>query len=91
MRLKKLIALPQPLHFVERIDQAAGKRRTERVAMSTIRRKTAERLVQAKQNTAYLTTFNEIDMQKVIDIRTQYKAQFLKEHGIKVGFMSFWA
>ena len=70
--------------------QAAGERRTERVAMSTIRRKTAERLVQAKQNTAYLTTFNEIDMQKVIDIRTQYKAQFLKEHGIKVGFMSFF-
>jgi 2-oxoglutarate dehydrogenase E2 component (dihydrolipoamide succinyltransferase) len=70
--------------------QVAGKRRTEQVPMSTIRKKTAERLVQAKQSTAYLTTFNEIDMQKVIEIRTQYKAQFLKEHGIKIGFMSFF-
>jgi 2-oxoglutarate dehydrogenase E2 component (dihydrolipoamide succinyltransferase) len=70
--------------------QVAGKRRTEQVPMSTIRKKTAERLVQAKQTTAYLTTFNEIDMQKVIEIRTQYKAQFLKEHGIKIGFMSFF-
>ncbi len=69
---------------------AARKQRTERIPMSTIRRKTAERLVQAKQNTAYLTTFNEIDMQKVIDIRLQYKDQFLKEHGIKIGFMSFF-
>ena len=64
--------------------------RTERVPMSIIRRKTAERLVQAQQNAAYLTTFNEIDMQKVIDIRTHYKAQFEKEHGIKIGFMSFF-
>jgi len=70
--------------------QVAGKRRTEQVPMSTIRKKTAERLVQAKQSTAYLTTFNEIDMQKVIEIRIQYKAQFLKEHGIKIGFMSFF-
>jgi 2-oxoglutarate dehydrogenase E2 component (dihydrolipoamide succinyltransferase) len=70
--------------------QVVGKRRTERVPMSTIRKKTAERLVQAKQTTAYLTTFNEIDMQKVIEIRTQYKEQFLKEHGIKIGFMSFF-
>jgi 2-oxoglutarate dehydrogenase E2 component (dihydrolipoamide succinyltransferase) len=70
--------------------QVAPKRRTERIPMSTIRRKTAERLVQARQTTAYLTTFNEIDMQKVIEIRTQYKARFLKEHGIKIGFMSFF-
>lgn len=70
--------------------QVAGKQRTERVPMSTIRKKTAERLVQAKQTSAYLTTFNEIDMQKIIEIRTQYKAQFLKEHGIKIGFMSFF-
>ena len=66
------------------------KRRTERVRMTTIRRKTAERLVQARQRAAYLTTFNEIDMQKVIEIRTHYKTQFQKEHGIKIGFMSFF-
>jgi len=76
--------------IVTQTKPAAGKQRTERIPMSTIRRKTAERLVQAKQNTAYLTTFNEIDMQKIIDIRLQYKDQFLKEHGIKIGFMSFF-
>ncbi|MBW8038545.1 MAG: dihydrolipoyllysine-residue succinyltransferase [Planctomycetes bacterium] len=66
------------------------KRRTERVRMTTIRRKTAERLVRARQTAAYLTTFNEIDMQKVIEIRTHYKTEFQKEHGIKIGFMSFF-
>jgi len=70
--------------------QAGGQRRSERVPMSRIRRRTAERLVQATQSSAYLTTFNEIDMHKVIDIRTHYKAQFEKEHGIKIGFMSFF-
>jgi 2-oxoglutarate dehydrogenase E2 component (dihydrolipoamide succinyltransferase) len=68
----------------------AGERRTERVQMSAIRRRTAERLVKARQTAAYLTTFNEIDMEKVIDIRTQYKAEFEKEHGIRIGFMSFF-
>jgi 2-oxoglutarate dehydrogenase E2 component (dihydrolipoamide succinyltransferase) len=70
--------------------QAGGERASERVPMSRIRRRTAERLLQATQSSAYLTTFNEIDMQKVIDIRTHYKAQFEKEHGIKIGFMSFF-
>lgn len=70
--------------------QATRERRSERVPMSTIRRKTAERLVQATQSSAYLTTFNEIDMQKVIDIRTHYKEEFQKEHGIKIGFVSFF-
>ncbi len=85
----KTASSPMPW-VVTSTKQVAGKRRTEQVPMSTIRKKTAERLVQAKQSTAYLTTFNEIDMQKVIEIRTQYKAQFLKEHGIKIGFMSFF-
>ena len=58
--------------------------------MTKIRRRTAERLVQAKQNTAYLTTFNEIDMHQVVAIRTQYKETFQKDHGIKIGFMSFF-
>ncbi|MHC4540205.1 MAG: 2-oxo acid dehydrogenase subunit E2, partial [Planctomycetota bacterium] len=66
------------------------KRRTERVHMTAIRKKTAERLVQAKRTAAYLTTFNEIDMQKVIEIRAHYKTDFQKEHGIKIGFMSFF-
>ncbi len=71
-------------------DPAPAERRTEHVPMSAIRRRTAERLVQAKQNTAYLTTFNEIDMHQVVGIRTQYKDTFQKDHGIKIGFMSFF-
>ncbi|MHC4510543.1 MAG: 2-oxo acid dehydrogenase subunit E2, partial [Planctomycetota bacterium] len=58
--------------------------------MTAIRKKTAERLVQAKRTAAYLTTFNEIDMQKVIEIRAHYKTDFQREHGIKIGFMSFF-
>ena len=69
---------------------APAERRTERVPMSAIRRKTAERLVQAQHTAAYLTTFNEIDMQNVIDIRAHYKDDFEREHGIKIGFMSFF-
>lgn len=69
---------------------APAERRSERVPMSKIRRRTADRLVQAKQNTAYLTTFNEIDMHQVVSIRTQYKETFQKDHGIKIGFMSFF-
>jgi 2-oxoglutarate dehydrogenase E2 component (dihydrolipoamide succinyltransferase) len=67
-----------------------GQRRIERVRMSGIRKKTAERLVHAQQTAAYLTTFNEIDMQKVVDIRNQYKTIFEKEHGARIGFMSFF-
>ncbi|MHC4084495.1 MAG: dihydrolipoyllysine-residue succinyltransferase [Planctomycetota bacterium] len=82
---------PAPIPAPEPAQADAGdKRRTERVRMTTIRRKTAERLVQARQTAAYLTTFNEIDMQKVIEIRTHYKTQFQKEHGIRIGFMSFF-
>ena len=68
----------------------SSQRSSERVPMSNIRKKTAQRLVQAQQTAAYLTTFNEIDMQKVIDIRAAYKDQFEREHGIKIGFMSFF-
>ena len=69
---------------------AAGKRHTEIKPMSSIRRRTAKRLVEATQSSAYLTTFNEIDMEKVMNIRTQYKELFQKEHGIRIGFMSFF-
>ena len=58
--------------------------------MTAIRKRIAKRLVEATQTSAYLTTFNEIDMQKIIDIRSHYKDQFLKEHGIKIGFVSFF-
>ena len=67
-----------------------GSRETQRVPMSRMRKKTAERLVQAKQTTAYLTTFNEIDMQPVMAIRSRLKADFEKQHGTRIGFMSFY-
>jgi len=59
--------------------------------MSMIRRTIASRLVQAQQTAALLTTFNEIDMKPVMDLRQKYKEAFLKKHGVKLGFMSFFA
>src|SRR5688500_18939636 len=64
---------------------------TKRVPMSKIRRKIAERLVQAQQTAAILTTFNEVDLSRVIELRSRYKEQFEKVHGIGLGFMSFFA
>ena len=68
---------------------AAGARE-EVVTMSPLRKRIAERLVQAQQETASLTTFNEIDMSAVMALRTRYKDAFEKEHGAKLGFMSFF-
>jgi len=60
------------------------------VPMSPIRRRIAERLVEAQQNAALLTTFNEIDMSAVKDARARYKDAFMKKHDVKLGFMSFF-
>ncbi|KAF3977904.1 MAG: 2-oxoglutarate dehydrogenase complex dihydrolipoyllysine-residue succinyltransferase [Methylococcales symbiont of Iophon sp. n. MRB-2018] len=62
----------------------------QRVPMTRLRAKVAERLLQAQRNAAMLTTFNEVNMQSVIDLRNQYKDRFLKKHEIKLGFMSFF-
>jgi len=67
-----------------------GERPEQRVAMSRLRARIAERLVQSQQTAAILTTFNEVNMQPVIDLRNRYKDRFEKEHGIKLGFMSFF-
>ena len=64
--------------------------RDEVVAMSPLRRRVAERLVQAQHEAAALTTFNEVDMTAVIELRTRYKDSFEKAHGTKLGFMSFF-
>ncbi len=61
------------------------------VPMSRIRLRIAERLVQAQQTAAILTTFNEIDMSRVMDARARYKDAFEQKHGVKLGFMSFFA
>jgi len=67
-----------------------GTRDTERKRMSVLRRKIAERLVGVKNETAMLTTFNEVNMKPIMDIRTQYKDKFKEDHGVSLGFMSFF-
>jgi 2-oxoglutarate dehydrogenase E2 component (dihydrolipoamide succinyltransferase) len=70
----------------------ANPNRSEEIKpMSMLRRTIAARLVEAQQTAALLTTFNEIDMQPVMDIRTKYKDAFAEKHGAKLGFMSFFA
>ena len=68
----------------------AGNRPEQRVPMTRIRQRIAERLLQSQQNAAILTTFNEVNMQPVIDLRNKYKDAFEKKHGIKLGFSSFF-
>ncbi len=68
----------------------AGARTERRVAMSRLRQRIAERLVQSQSTAAILTTFNEVNMQAIIDLRARYKIEFEKEHGVKLGFMSFF-
>ena len=67
-----------------------GSRGTERKKMSMLRRKVAERLVAVKNETAMLTTFNEVNMQPIFDLRKQYKENFKEKHGVGLGFMSFF-
>ena len=67
-----------------------GNRGSERTKLSMLRRKVAERLVSAKNETAMLTTFNEVDMSAIYAIRDQYKEEFKAKHGLGLGFMSFF-
>jgi len=67
-----------------------GDRPEERVPMSRLRARIAERLIQSQSTNAILTTFNEVNMQPVLDLRNKYKDKFEKEHGVKLGFMSFF-
>jgi 2-oxoglutarate dehydrogenase E2 component (dihydrolipoamide succinyltransferase) len=69
---------------------ANGSRNTERKKMSMLRRKVAERLVAVKSETAMLTTFNEVNMQPIFDLRNQFKEDFKNKHGVGLGFMSFF-
>ena len=73
------------------MQQGAPNRSEEVKPMSMIRRTIATRLVQAQHNAALLTTFNEVDMQPVMQLRTKYKDAFNEKHGVKLGFMSFFA
>ena len=67
-----------------------GSRPEQRVPMSRLRARIAERLLQSQATNAILTTFNEVNMQPVMDLRNKYKDKFEKEHGVKLGFMSFF-
>ena len=73
------------------MQQGTPNRSEEVKPMSMIRRTIATRLVQAQHNAALLTTFNEVDMQPVMQLRTKYKDAFNEKHGVKLGFMSFFA
>jgi len=77
----------KPLHH----DKTIINRSEERIAMSSLRKKLSERLVAVKNQTAMLTTFNEVDLTEIISIRNRYKDEFFKKHGVKLGFMSFFA
>ena len=72
------------------ISPRATEHREEIVPMSQLRRKIAERLVQAQQTAALLTTFNEIDMTSVIELRHKHRDAFAEKHQTKLGFMSFF-
>jgi len=81
-------AVPAPP--AQAIAMAVGDRVEKRVPMTRLRAKVAERLLEAKQSTAMLTTFNEVNMKPIMDIRKQYQDIFEKRHGIRLGFMSFY-
>jgi len=68
----------------------AGGRTEQRVPMTRIRQRIAERLLQSQRNAAILTTFNEVNMLPVVELRNRYKDDFEKKHGVKLGFMSFF-
>ncbi|MCG9684312.1 2-oxoglutarate dehydrogenase complex dihydrolipoyllysine-residue succinyltransferase [Vibrio sp. Isolate23] len=68
----------------------AAARSQKRVPMTRLRKTVANRLLEAKNNTAMLTTFNEVNMKPIMDLRKQYKDQFEERHGIRLGFMSFY-
>lgn len=86
-------AAPSPAALQQVIVPSAqnlGERPEQRVAMSRLRARIAERLVQSQSTNAILTTFNEVNMQPVMDLRNKFKDKFEKEHGVKLGFMSFF-
>ncbi len=86
MRDTKTVALPPSTSTAPR----AKEKREERVRMSRLRQTIAQRLKEAQNNAAMLTTFNEVDMSNVMAMRSQYKDLFEKRHGVRLGFMSFF-
>jgi 2-oxoglutarate dehydrogenase E2 component (dihydrolipoamide succinyltransferase) len=82
--------VPSATTKTEQKSSVTGSRVTETVAMTPLRKTVARRLLEAQQNAAILTTFNEVDMSNIMQLRNQYKDSFLNKHGVKLGFMSFF-
>jgi 2-oxoglutarate dehydrogenase E2 component (dihydrolipoamide succinyltransferase) len=80
----------QPSAKAPPVQPAQGTRPEQRVPMSRLRQRVAERLVQSQSTAAILTTFNEVNMGPLIELRSRYKERFEKEHGVKLGFMGFF-
>jgi 2-oxoglutarate dehydrogenase E2 component (dihydrolipoamide succinyltransferase) len=81
---------PAPVPMPVDIAQVLGDRPEQRVPMSRLRQRVAERLLQSQSTAAILTTFNEVNMQPVMELRKKYQERFEKEHGVRLGFMSFF-
>src|SRR4051812_7706862 len=79
-----------PMPSAVNIDRILGERPEQRVPMSRLRQRVAQRLVESQSTAAILTTFNEVNMQPVMELRNRYKDKFEKEYGVKLGFMSFF-
>jgi 2-oxoglutarate dehydrogenase E2 component (dihydrolipoamide succinyltransferase) len=84
------VAKAPTLPSVPAVSIGSGSRPEQRVPMSRLRQRVAERLVQSQATAAILTTFNEVNMQPILDLRNKYKDRFEKEHGVKLGFMGFF-
>lgn len=80
----------KPAASVQPLSVAVGERIEKRVPMTRLRKRVAERLLAATQETAMLTTFNEVNMKPIMEMRAQYKDAFEKRHGARLGFMSFF-
>ena len=87
---EKLPAMPAALAALTPQTVDVVEEKVRRKPMSPIRQRIATRLLEAKQNTAMLTTFNEIDMSRVMDLRAYYREAFKQKHGVSLGFMSFF-
>ncbi|MFA5327276.1 MAG: 2-oxoglutarate dehydrogenase complex dihydrolipoyllysine-residue succinyltransferase [Prolixibacteraceae bacterium] len=89
--IEAVIALPKQENKSVVAEKKAFSREEKREKMTSLRRKLSERLVSVKNETAMLTTFNEIDMSRVMEMRTKLQAKFVEKHGLKLGFMSLFS
>jgi 2-oxoglutarate dehydrogenase E2 component (dihydrolipoamide succinyltransferase) len=87
---KSVAAAPVPVPTPIDVNQVLKDRPEQRAAMSRLRQRIAERLVQSQSTAAILTTFNEVNMQPVMELRKKYQERFEKDHGVRLGFMSFF-